>query len=419
MRDPASPSGWRFRGSYQGAVNAYRRALEIVPSVHLAFRGQGFSRLPQLLYTETNHIRQGYALTPDTVRFGAFPSMTHDTLEFVPHRIEAVVAAVPGTIPSTVTAAVSANRELMRDIATTWVTAFPRNADAHETLSLVLETLGELSAGRSKDYSALSEIRKARTLARDPAAALRMVNGEVRLLLKSEHMSEARRLADSLLRANPNPMMENAQHLRGLAALVGRVNLAAQLQRRAAPDYTFLAPDWQEIKLPLSLTDAALGLFAYASFGAPLDSIVALEHRVERLIPSYVPPDQRTSVRQASARSSGGARVPRARTPARASPWQCRRKLPAGDAVEAGDAATQRSATGFRASCAGHAPAFVRAMWPSTRPTRKPGSCSPSEIPPPPSGSWIFAQCASDTRGRPAGSAATGGDSGPGNGLAC
>ncbi|MFL5461454.1 MAG: hypothetical protein ACJ8AY_12280, partial [Gemmatimonadales bacterium] len=299
VRDPASPSGWRFRGSYQGAVNAYRRALEIVPSVHLAFRGQGFSRLPQLLYTETNRIRPGYALTPDTVRFGAFPAMTRDTLEFVPHRIEAVVAAVPGAIPSTVTAAVSANRELMRDIATTWVTAFPRNADAHETLSLVLETLGELSAGQSKDYSALSEIRKARTLARDPAAAVRMVNGEVRLLLKSEHMSEARKLADSLLRANPNPMMENAQHLRGLAALVGHVNLAAQLQRRAAPDFTFLAPDWHEIKVPLPLTDAALGLFAYASFGAPLDSIVALEHRVERLIPSSVPPDQRTSVRQA------------------------------------------------------------------------------------------------------------------------
>jgi hypothetical protein len=186
----------------------------------------------------------------------------------------------------------------MRDIATTWVTAFPRHADAHETLSLVLETLGELSAGRSKNYSALSEIRKARTLARDQAAALRVANAEDRLLLKSEHMSEARILADSLLRANPNPVLENAQQLRGLAALIGRVNLAAQLQRRSAPDYSFLAPDWQEIKVPLSLTDAALGLFAYASFGAPLDSIVGLEHRVERLIPGYVQASRREIVRQ-------------------------------------------------------------------------------------------------------------------------
>ncbi len=36
------------------------------------------------------------------------------------------------------------------------------------------------------------------------------------------------------------------------------------------------------------LTDAALGLFAYAAFGNPEDSLVALEQRVERLIPSYV-----------------------------------------------------------------------------------------------------------------------------------
>ena len=113
VRDPASPSGWRFRGSYQAAVNAYRRALEIVPSVHLAFRGEAFSRLPQLLYTETNHIRQGYALTPDTVRFGAFPSMPRDTLEFVPWPIKAVLAAEPQAMPATLTAAVERNRELL------------------------------------------------------------------------------------------------------------------------------------------------------------------------------------------------------------------------------------------------------------------------------------------------------------------
>ena len=154
VRDPASPSGWRFRGSYQAAVNAYRRALEIVPSVHLAFRGEGFSRLPQLLYTETNHIRQGYALTPDTVRFGAFPAMLATLSSSCLAPIEAVVAAEPRAMPATITAAVAHNRELMRDIATTWVRAFPRRADAHETLALVLETLGELTAGRSKEYSA-------------------------------------------------------------------------------------------------------------------------------------------------------------------------------------------------------------------------------------------------------------------------
>jgi serine/threonine protein kinase/tetratricopeptide (TPR) repeat protein len=298
-RDSSSPSGWRFRGSYHSAIKAYGRALEIVPSVHMAFRGQAFSRLPQLLYTETNQIRQGYAVVPDTIKFGAYPSISRDTLEFVPRPIADVVAAEPGAIPPTVSAAVSQNREVMRSIAMTWVRAFPTRSEAHETLALVLETLGELSSGRSKEFSAVGEVHRARALADDPADALRLANMETRLLVKSDQMAAARRLADSVLRANPDPSMDDARQLRGLAALTGHVHAAARLQRKAAPEYTFLATDWEEINVPLALTDAALGLFAYASFGTPLDSLVELERRVEQLIPSYVEPRRRQLTRQA------------------------------------------------------------------------------------------------------------------------
>jgi tetratricopeptide (TPR) repeat protein len=304
-RDPlvvkdSSGEGWHFRGSYEAAVKAYRRALEIVPSVHLAFRGQAFNRLPKLLYTETNRIRMGYALQGrDTARFGAFPSMSRDTLEFEPHPLTEVVAAEPGAIPATTGTAVSRNRELMREIATTWIRAFPDRADAHETLARVLETLGELTVGRSKDYSALSEIQRARATATQPAQALRLANTETRFLVKSEQMARARALADSVLRANPSPSLDDARQLRGLAALTGHVHLAAQLQKRAAPEYTFLTPDWEEVTVPLQLTEAALGLFAYSSFGMPVDSIRALEQRVERLIPSYVVPAKLTAARQA------------------------------------------------------------------------------------------------------------------------
>jgi tetratricopeptide (TPR) repeat protein/tRNA A-37 threonylcarbamoyl transferase component Bud32 len=298
VRDPAD-TAWQFRGSYHAAVNAYRRALEIVPSIHLAFRGQAFHRLPDLLYTEPNQIRQGYALTPDTVRFGAFPSMTQDTLEFVPRPIEDVVAAKPGAIPGTTSAAVAHNREIMRDIATTWVGAFPNRADAHETLALVLETLGEVTAGRSKDFSAISEIRRARENPGSPAEGLRLVNIETRFLLKSDQMAAARRLADSVLRAHPTPTLDDAHRLRGLAALTGHVHAAARLQRLAAPEFSFLTPAWEEVNVPLPLTDAALGLFAYASFGTPIDSLTVLEQRVDRLIPSYVEVRARERTRQA------------------------------------------------------------------------------------------------------------------------
>jgi tetratricopeptide (TPR) repeat protein/tRNA A-37 threonylcarbamoyl transferase component Bud32 len=299
VRDAASPSGWKFRGSYHGAAMAYRRALEIVPSVHMVFRGEAYRRLPELLYTESNLIRQGFAMAPDTVRFGALPSMQRDTLEFVPRPIGEVVATKPGAIPASVKAALAHNREVLRDITTSWVQAFPDRADAHETLGLVLETLGELTAGRSQGYSALGEIRRARALTRDRLASLRLANSETRFLLKSEQMAEARGLADSVLRANPSPTVDEARQLRGLAALTGRVHLAAQLQRRAAADFTFLTPEWDEVNVPLQLTDAALGLYAYSAFGTPMDSLEALENRVERLIPSYVEPAKRGPTRQA------------------------------------------------------------------------------------------------------------------------
>jgi tetratricopeptide (TPR) repeat protein len=299
VRD-SSGEGWHFRGSYEAAVSAYRRALEIVPSVHLAFRGQAFHRLPDLLYTEPHRIRHGYALQGnDTVRFGAFPAMARDTLEFVPRPLAQVVSADPAVVPATVGNAVARNREVMREIATTWVVTFPDRADAHETLGLVLETLGELTAGRSAAYSALSEIRRARATATDSAQALRLAATETRLLLKSEQIASAKALADSLLRAHPAPSLDDARQLRGLAAITGHAHLAARLQQRAAPDYTFLSSDWDEVSVPLQLTEAALALFAYSAFGAPVDSIDTLEQRVERLIPSYVVPARRSVARQA------------------------------------------------------------------------------------------------------------------------
>jgi eukaryotic-like serine/threonine-protein kinase len=310
LRDATSPTGWRFRSSYQGAIAAYRRALEIVPSVHLMFRGEAYRRLPRLLFTDPNRIRRGFALTPDTVRLGAFPTLDHDTLAFLARPVAEVLAAEPGAIPATMRDAVSRNQKTLREIAVSWVEAFPNRADAHETLALVLERIGELTVGRSGDHSAIGEIHRARALAQDPAARLRLANDEVRFLLKTEQLAVAGALADSVLRANPDPTMDDARQLRGLAALTGRVHLAARLQRKAAPDYTFVTPEQEDVNVPLPLTEAALGLFAYASFGTPLDSISALEQRVERLIPSYVASGKRAGARQAMLDTPSGLAFP-------------------------------------------------------------------------------------------------------------
>jgi hypothetical protein len=48
----ASPSGWAFRSSQWAAISAFRRALELVPSVHVAYQGAALFRLEEILYTE-------------------------------------------------------------------------------------------------------------------------------------------------------------------------------------------------------------------------------------------------------------------------------------------------------------------------------------------------------------------------------
>src|SRR5437867_4278222 len=112
-RDAASPSGWRFRSSYHSAVQAYRRALELIPLAHRAF-GQ-LTRLSDLIFfTEGNQFRGGYVVAPDTEWYAAFPGLDHDTLAFVPYRWSDVLAGTPAATPKTTTAAVAHNRAVLR-----------------------------------------------------------------------------------------------------------------------------------------------------------------------------------------------------------------------------------------------------------------------------------------------------------------
>ena len=145
----------------------------------------------------------------------------------------------------------------------------------------------------------MGEIRRARSLADNSGDALRLATTETRFLLKSEQMPAARRLADSLLRADSTPTLDDAEQLRGLAALTGRLHAAARLLRRAAPAYTFMTSTWEPVEVPLPIADAALELLAYASFGAPRESLTVVERRVERLIPSYLEPNAGCPTREA------------------------------------------------------------------------------------------------------------------------
>ncbi|HXM39344.1 MAG TPA: serine/threonine-protein kinase [Gemmatimonadales bacterium] len=299
--DAASPSKWRFRASYRGAATAYRRALELLPSAHRAFTGIAVQRLMDLFFAETNVYRPGYAPGPDTLRFGAFPSLDHDTLAFIAWPIGDLVNAKPGSRPVTTQAAIGLNREELRKTILTWIEAFPASADAHEALGLVLETTGEVDPGPSAERSALAAVQRARALTRDPAQAIRTAVAETRLLFKLERFGEAAALADSTLAAAPaEPGPLDARRLAGLAVLTGRVYPAARLLRLTAPIDTPITWDGLEVPdAPIPVKQAGLALMAYASLGAPPESLRALKTRVDQRVSSWAGPVSRERMRLA------------------------------------------------------------------------------------------------------------------------
>jgi tetratricopeptide (TPR) repeat protein len=299
--DPTSPSKWRFRSSYHGAATAYRRALELLPSAHRAFTGIAIQRLMDLFFAETYLYRPGHAPAADTLRFGAFPSLEHDTLAFTPWPVADFFSARGGSRPATTQAAVAHNREVLRKTIVTWIDAFPASADAHEALGLVLEATGEIDPGPSAERSALAAVQRARGLTHDPEQALRSAVAEVRLLFKLERFGDAAALADSVLAAAPaeaGPL--TARRLAGLAVLTGRVYDAARFLRLSAPLDTPITWDGLAVPdAPIPVKQAGLALLAYASLGAPAESLRALKARVDQRVTSWAGPVSRERLRLA------------------------------------------------------------------------------------------------------------------------
>jgi tetratricopeptide (TPR) repeat protein len=296
VRAPGSPSGWAFRGSYHAAARAYERAFRLNPSAHHAF----VDRVPDLLYMmEPNYLRSGRPLPPDTGVYVAFPSIAGDSLAFVPFPIAAVQSGRADTRPATAAAAVLRNREVVRRIADDWVRRFPTSADALETLAWAQETTGDLGGPGDDQRGALAAVRRARRAVVASPQQLRLAVDEVRLLLKVEDYGAARRLADSLLAAAPHPAPADAGLLAGLAALTGRTARAAELLRLAVPGDRSVGLRLQPLSVSPSLIGVGRSLLAYAALGAPADSILALEQRLEILVRDSVRPDRRAEARDA------------------------------------------------------------------------------------------------------------------------
>jgi len=312
LRDPASPSGWRFRSSYHVAVQAYSRALRTVPSALQAFRGAGFERLQQRLQTDARKLRQGFLPQPggDTLWFAAYVSLAADTLAFVPWRIEDVAALKKETIPATRIAAGTRNGAILADVLREWVRAFPESPDSHEGLARGLEALGRIRQVRQGEPSAFSETARARALATEPAQRLRLGIAQTRLHLRMGDFARARATADSVLAQWPRPGPADARDLAPLAVLTGRAKRAVELMRAAAPELQPYTPQGRLAEVPVAATEAGSEALVYATLGMIPEEQQA-EARTERLVAAWIgDPAKRQSAR--TALLNGARRLSRA-----------------------------------------------------------------------------------------------------------
>ena len=296
VTDPASPSGWSFRSSAHRAVEAYRRALDALPSSHAVFRGRAHTRLAELFLTDASYFRLGHRAAADTAWFGAWPGVDGDTLSLVPYPLEQLLDGEPATRPSTRQRALRQGRVVVRDLAERWAVAFPRNADAREAFARALEALGVL-AGTAP--SALGELRAARSFATSTPQQMRLAVGETRVLVKLYRFDEASRSADSILERWTDPDPASAAELAGLAMLRGRTDRAAALMRQAAPSLRFISYDGTPVEPGNQLAAEVGALLAYAAAGSPLDSIRRIRQRVERGIAMAYSADERSDASDA------------------------------------------------------------------------------------------------------------------------
>jgi tetratricopeptide (TPR) repeat protein len=289
VRDPRSPSGWSFRSSFHAAAVAYDSAIAHAAGAP-AF---AFDEMRQLLIIDPFKLRGGRAAPPDTTTFAAHPSLSADTLAFVPHVASAVYAAERATVPSTLAIALRRNADRFVERMREWVRRDPQSSRALSALAMAQEVRGDADPHDGGGLAALGTLRAASRVSAD-SARLALTASIVRLLVKEERFDEAHDLADSLVRANPQPTPAQAGILAGLAALIGALGHAERLLAIVESDpaqTTATSP-------PAAVSQAAAHLTAAAALGLCTPGLASMVREVEDRIDRYASPENRSALRR-------------------------------------------------------------------------------------------------------------------------
>jgi hypothetical protein len=185
--------------------------------------------------------------------------------------------------------AVVHQREVFRQIASTWAVALPGASAAKEALSLSLELLG--------DPSAADTLRAARRLTTESTRQFQLAAAEVLVRLKfaiPDDMSGlrvARSLADSLADIDEPMAPETAQLIARAAEVVGKCWRAAALARRGA------AARDEPVVIPRHYDSDAAYLVSRASLGCQRQGTTTILDVAKRLTsdPMFSPSARRTA----------------------------------------------------------------------------------------------------------------------------
>ena len=287
IRYPGDTTRFTFRGSYETAVQAYRRALTLAPAFNLTFERRAINRLPHLLFTERWYWREGFV---DGSAYYAFPELEADTMAFYP---------VPGAVavnfePAGHFAAVARNRRVLMDVTASFADAFPDEPAAHRARAQALEAVGKLVPDAGEPRAAAVELAEAQRLERQPGQRILDAVDRVRVMLKAGDFDGTLRLGDSVLRVAPKP----TEGVAGVGVLLGRPTLARRSLATADTGWLSGSADNQPVIFPLEIAQAGLALLTYAAAGAPSDSVAVYERRVEDRL-AGLPASRRSAMRSA------------------------------------------------------------------------------------------------------------------------
>jgi serine/threonine protein kinase/tetratricopeptide (TPR) repeat protein len=268
--DPSSPSGWRFRSSYQRAIDAYLKAFDALPSVYRGYQGTAYAGLMRTLYVSGRTRRVGNPVDNPTRTFIAAPVYGGDTIAFVPYALADAASGTSKEDPTAAANAVTHMRMVFHRIALAWSAAFPSSPGAKHGLALSLELRG--------DPAAIDTLRSALRLATDPRqrlqllAALAWMQVKFGLPDRLPLLREARHSADSVLRERHPSDRTTLELLSRLSALTGRCSMAADFTRRSA------VSRGGAVFVPQTVVGAAQARVANGVMGCPVpDTIPSID----------------------------------------------------------------------------------------------------------------------------------------------